>query len=143
MWDDKAVHVPLLPASMSWHCCPKTWEKVTGPAAGLGVTGGGESMVLLQSWVFVMEQSPELPHLPAPTDPQGQQETPREGWCCLLPGCQAAPFSLFKGEDQHTCLQLNTISVFIEKPKGLRLSQEVLVRPGQVERLQAQISTRH
>lgn len=51
------AHILLLPASISWHCCPKTCEKVTGPAAELEVTGE-ESIALFGSFVLVMGQSP-------------------------------------------------------------------------------------
>lgn len=58
-----------------------------------------------------------------------------------MPGCSLPLFSRERISTQR--FQLNIISIFIEEPKYLRLSQEVLLCPGQVERLQAQISTRH
>lgn len=63
----EVVHtrVPLLPASISWHCCPKTCEKVTGPDAELEVTGE-ESIALFGSFVLVMGQGPAAEKPPVP-----------------------------------------------------------------------------
>lgn len=56
---------------MSWHCCPKTCEKVTGPA-GLEVAGE-ESMALFGSFALVMGRALQLPAAPrgAPCSPSG------------------------------------------------------------------------
>lgn len=40
----------LLPASISWHCCPKTCEKVTGPGAEPEVTGAAAMALLGARW---------------------------------------------------------------------------------------------
>ena len=91
------ARVPLLPASISWHCCPKTCEKVTGPAAELGVTGE-ESIALFGSLAFVMGQSPAAAR--SLLSLGGQEGTPAQQRG-LSPSPEDASFSLFKGESQH------------------------------------------
>lgn len=92
------VYIALLPASISWHCCPKTCEKVTGPAAELEVTGE-ESIALFGSFVLVMGQSPAaVRSLLSLTDPRRAGGDPH----CASSRAQRMLLSLFSTENNST-----------------------------------------
>lgn len=54
----------FLPASISWHCCPKTWEKVTGPVAEPGAASV-DSMAPRGSLTLVMWRRPDSSECPS------------------------------------------------------------------------------
>lgn len=112
MQDDEVVlaHVSLLPASISWHCCPKTCEKVTGPAAELEITGG-ESIAIFESFLLVMGLSPAALRSFCPSS-VGRRRAPEQQR--LFPSPGDAPFSLFKAEQQHESVQWILIGICIE-----------------------------
>lgn len=79
------IHTLPLPASMSWHCCPKTCEKVTG----LGVT----SMARVGSSASVMGTARGRGGTPGPAvlGAGAACARPRDRRCCSVPPPSVPP----------------------------------------------------